>query len=142
MTDAAVQEPQAAPPRTPFDILGGRSAVAAFVERFYDLMEGDPAYAELRALHAPDLGPMRRSLTGFLTAWLGGPRDWFDERPGACVMSAHAGVKITPASAEQWKTAMARALADSGVTPELAAQINAAFARMSQGMAMMAASRG
>ena len=79
-----------APPvrQTPYDLMGGRPVVSAMVERFYDLMDTDPAYAALRALHAPDLAPMRASLTGFLTAWLGGPRDWFDQHPGACVMSA------------------------------------------------------
>ena len=58
---------------TAYETIGGASAVRAFVDRFYDLMEGEPAYAALRALHAPDLGPMRESLAGFLTAWLGGP---------------------------------------------------------------------
>lgn len=137
MSDAATQSP----PVTPFQALGGEGAVGALVERFYDLMENDPAYAELRALHAPDLRPMRESLTGFLTAWMGGPRRWFDERPGACVMSAHAKVAVTPATARQWTDAMARALADTGVDGEWADQINAAFARMAQGMSLMAASR-
>ena len=53
---------------TPFDLIGGHPAIQRIVERFYDLMEQDPAYAELRALHAPDLSPMRRSLALFLAA--------------------------------------------------------------------------
>ncbi|HEX5379131.1 MAG TPA: group II truncated hemoglobin [Phenylobacterium sp.] len=119
---------------TPFDMIGG-DAVAAFVERFYDLMDSDPQYAALRALHAPDLGPMRDSLTGFLTAWLGGPRDWFEQRPGTCMMSAHASVPVSPQTARQWTEAMSRALEDTRLDEDLAAQINAAFARMAQGMA-------
>lgn len=129
--------PRPAPPaETPFDWIGGQDCVAAVVDRFYDLMETDPAYAALRALHAPDLAPMRTSLTGFLCGWLGGPRDWFEARPGACVMSLHAPIKVDAQTAGQWTQAMARALADSGVDPELAGQINEAFARMSAGMAM------
>ena len=54
--------------RSPFDAIGGEDAVRRLVARFYDLMDGDPAYQALRHLHAPDLAPMRRSLTGFLTA--------------------------------------------------------------------------
>ncbi len=125
-----------APPQTPFTLMGGIPTVRRLVDRFYDLMEEDPAYAALRDLHAPDLVPMRASLTSFLTAWLGGPRDWFTERPGACVMSAHSKVAITSETATQWKSAMARALSDTGVDPDLGAQINVAFARMAQGMAM------
>jgi hemoglobin len=116
---------------TPFDRIGGEPSVRAVVERFYDLMEGDPRYAELRALHAADLAPMRHSLTGFLTGWLGGPRDWFAEHPGVCVMSAHARIAITDATAGQWTEAMSRALADCGVEERLAEQMNEVFGRMS-----------
>lgn len=119
----------------PYELVGGEEAVRRFVDRFYNLMETDPCYAELRQLHAKDLQPMRDSLTGFLTAWLGGPRDWFAKRPGACVMSAHADVPVSRKTAEQWTAAMARALADSGVDPALGEAINTAFARMAMAMA-------
>lgn len=52
----------------PYERIGGRAPIAALVERFYDLMESDPAYSELRAIHAPELAPMRESLADFLTA--------------------------------------------------------------------------
>jgi hemoglobin len=119
---------------TPFDMIGGVSAVSALVERFYDLMDADPRYRELRAMHAEDLGPMRTSLTGFLTAWLGGPRDWFENNPGKCVMSAHAPFDIGPEAAGQWIHAMGRAMADTGVDPKLAALMSDAFERMAGAM--------
>lgn len=119
----------------PYELIGGQEAVRRFVNRFYDLMETEPRYAELRALHASDLQPMRESLAGFLTAWLGGPRDWFDERPDTCVMSAHGNVPVNRQTADQWTSAMATALADSGVEPALADAINAAFTRMAMAMA-------
>lgn len=118
---------------TPYESLGGGSVVRRIVDRFYDLMDEDPAYAALRALHAPDLGPMRVSLAGFLDGWLGGPRDWFDS--GRCVMSAHADVAIDGSTSAQWTQAMARAIAEAGVEAQLAAKINAAFANMATGMA-------
>jgi hemoglobin len=130
MTETTVDRPV----QTPFDLVGGGATVRRLVDRFYDLMDADPAYAALRALHAGDLSPMRDSLTGFLTAWLGGPRDWFVERPGACVMSAHARLAITPETAVQWTSAMGRALEDSAIAPSLRDQIAVAFTRMSQGM--------
>lgn len=106
--------PPQSPPQTPYDIIGGREGVRRFVDRFYDLMEGDAAYADLRAMHAGDLGPMRESLTGWLTAWTGGPHDWFDANPGKCMMSAHRAIGVTDQTAGQWVDAMTRAIAECG----------------------------
>ncbi|WP_054531322.1 group II truncated hemoglobin [Erythrobacter sp. SG61-1L] len=106
---AAPEEPRV----TAFERLGGAQAIGRIVERFYDLMECDPAYAELRAMHAPDLAPMRKSLAGFLTGWSGGPRDWFDANPGKCMMSMHSGFPIGAQTATQWAEAMQRAIADA-----------------------------
>jgi len=126
---------------TPYDSLGGESAVRRFVDRFYDLMETEAEYAALRAMHAQDLAPMRRSLTGFLTGWLGGPRHWFEENVGVCVMSAHAVLPISAETSQQWTDAMARALAESDVDADLATRMNDAFGKMAGGMARMAANR-
>lgn len=112
--------------RTPFERLGGRDAIRRIVDRFYDLMEADPAYAELRSLHAADLAPMRHSLAGFLTAWTGGPRHWFEENPGKCMMSAHSGIRMTARSATQWAEAMERAVADTATQDAEIAELFAA----------------
>jgi hemoglobin len=101
-------------PRTPYEALGGRDTIARIVNRFYDLMESEPEFAELRAMHAPDLTRMRSSLAGWLTAWAGGPKDWFDENPGKCMMSAHRGLGVSSQTAGQWVKAMSRAIADCG----------------------------
>lgn len=96
--------------KTPYERLGGGDVIRAITNRFYDLMETDPAYGQLRAMHAADLGPMRESLAGFLTGWSGGPRDWFAS--GKCMMSMHRGLPIARETADQWAAAMARAIAD------------------------------
>ena len=101
--------------KSPYEIVGGDPAIRDFVDRFYDLMDSEPDYSELRALHADDLAPMRVSLTAFLVAWMGGPRHWFTERPGKCLMSAHNGVRVTAETARQWAEAMHRAIAESRV---------------------------
>ncbi|MCB2060249.1 MAG: group II truncated hemoglobin [Novosphingobium sp.] len=103
-------------PNTPFYKLGGHETMQAIVDRFYDLMDSDPAYAELRAMHAPDLSRMRKSLALFLAGWAGGPRDWLDQNPGRCMMSVHKPYAITKQVAGQWGEAMKRAIAD--VAPE------------------------
>ena len=120
---------------TPFELVGGAAAVRRLVDRFYDLMEREPQYAPLRAMHAPDLTPMRESLTGFLTGWLGGPRDWFDQRPGACMMSIHRPLSVTRQTSDQWVDAMRRAIVDVGVERELGERMAETLTRMAGGMA-------
>ncbi len=99
-------------PQSPFEKLGGHETFRAITDRFYDLMEADPAYAELRAMHADDLAPMRKSLPLFLAGWAGGPRDWFEQNPGRCMMSAHKPYTITGEVAGQWADAIRRAVSD------------------------------
>jgi len=120
---------------SPFERIGGRARLAKLADRFYDLMDRDSEYAALRAMHAEDLTPMRASLTDFLMAWMGGPRDWFDQRPGTCIMSVHARLGITRETAEQWISAMTRAVHDTVFDPPLAEAMLAALSQMSQGMA-------
>jgi hemoglobin len=117
-----------------FDRVGGAVGVQAIVNRFYDLMESRSEYAALRALHGEDLLPIRVSFAEFLTAWLGGPRTWFEARPGACIMSAHRGMGVSRDTAAQWIHAMSRALMESRVEPALAHQMRHAFLRMAGGM--------
>lgn len=116
MATTAEAETEPGTPNTPFYKLGGHETFQAICNRFYDLMDSDPAYAELRAMHAEDLAPMRKALPLFLAGWAGGPRDWFDQNPGRCMMSIHKPYVITRPVAEQWAEAMKRAIAD--VAPE------------------------
>lgn len=120
---------------TPYDMAGGAEAVREIVDRFYDLMDTEPEFAALRSLHADDLSPMRKSLTGFLTAWLGGPRDWFEQRPGKCLMSAHKGVAITAQTARQWADAMRRAIEGSSLDADFAHKLAGALADLGLRMA-------
>lgn len=99
-------------PKTPFHLLGGHETMQAICDRFYDLMDSDPAYAELRAMHAADLSRMKGALASFLAGWAGGPRDWFEANPGRCMMSVHKPYTINADVAAQWADAMTRAIAD------------------------------
>lgn len=136
MTTTTEARPDQQTPATPFHKLGGHPVIQAIVDRFYDLMEGDPTYAELRAMHAPDLAPMRASLASFLAAWAGGPRDWFEQNQGKCMMSVHKNFTISRGVAGQWSDAMRRAIAD--VAPadgQLATAMAGVLEEMALGMA-------
>lgn len=100
------------PGLSPYDRIGGLATLRRITDRFYDLMDQEPGYAALRAMHAPDLTAMRASLPLFLAGWSGGPRDWWDANPGKCMMSMHAPFTITRDTARQWVDAMRRAIDD------------------------------
>ncbi len=102
---------QASPRTTPYDMIGGDAGVRRLVDRFYDIMDTDPAVSGIRAMHAADLGPMRRSLSDFLSGWLGGPRLY-----NKCVMSAHGRLSIGENERDQWLACMRQALADTGAS--------------------------
>ncbi|MFO1255133.1 MAG: group II truncated hemoglobin [Sphingomonadaceae bacterium] len=133
MNQAATAE---AATQTPFARVGGHPVLQAICDRFYDLMDQDPAYAELRAMHADDLGFMRAALPQFLAGWAGGPRDWFEANPGKCMMSMHAPFPIDRQTATQWAEAMTRAVADTEVADRTVADAMAeVLSRMARGMA-------
>ena len=132
MTTASAE----APPTSPFERVGGHPAMRAITDRFYDLMDQDPTYAELRAMHAADLAPMRQALPLFLAGWAGGPRDWFEANPGKCMMSMHAPFPIDRQTARQWAEAMTRAIAECEVADrEIADAMADVLGRMARGMA-------
>lgn len=127
-------------PTTPYERLGGREPVEQLVARFYALMDSDPAFAELRAMHRGELTDMREKLSDFLVAWMGGPRDWFDKNPGACIMSAHGAMTgMGRQTAEQWVTCMTKAAeAMAEHDAELARSMLDAMASMCRTMARRA----
>ncbi len=130
---ATTTEPPAA---SPYDRIGGLAALRRITDRFYDLMETEPAFAALRAMHAPDLTPMRESLPLFLAGWSGGPRTWWEANPGKCMVSMHAPFGINRELAGQWADAMRRAIAD--IAPDDTAIADAladVLDRMARGMA-------
>lgn len=110
-----------------FALLGGEDAVRALVDRFYDLMELEPAYAGLRALHPTTLEGSRDKLFWFLCGWLGGP-DHFVQRFGHPRLRArHLPYAIGIAERDQWMACMRQAMAEAGTPPVLRERLDAAF---------------
>jgi len=48
--------------KTPYEQLGAEQGVRHLVARFYDLMEQDPQFCELRAMHPADSSGVRQAL--------------------------------------------------------------------------------
>jgi len=115
------------PGRTAYELLGGDAPLRALVDRFYDLMEIEPAYAELRRAHGPDLGHARDKLHWFLSGWLGGP-DHYVERFGHPRLRArHLPFAIGIRERDQWLACMDQAMGECGVDEDLRARLRQAF---------------
>ncbi len=131
MTDAV----STLPTRTPYEAFGGEPGIRRLVDAFYDVMDGDPAAAGIRAMHEADLEPIRTRLTDWLTVWMGGPKVYAERHPGRpCIMSAHAPFAIGAAEADQWLDCMRKAMLLEPPPAEWREALDTAFARMCQGL--------
>ena len=119
-----IEEP-AAP--TPFERLGGEGAVRALVDRFYDLMDLEPAFAELRAMHPAALDGSRDKLFWFLCGWLGGPSHYTDRFGHPMLRARHLPFRIGIKERDQWLACMQQAMNDMQVEPALAQRLAESF---------------
>jgi hemoglobin len=112
---------------TPFERLGGEAALRALVDHFYDLMELEPRYAALRALHPSTLAGSRDKLFWFLCGWLGGPNHYIERFGHPMLRARHLPYAIGNAERDQWMACMTQALAERGVEPALSTALREAF---------------
>jgi hemoglobin len=115
------------PATTPYERLGGDAAVRTLVDRFYDLMDLEPDYADLRRAHGPDLTDARDKLFWFLSGWLGGP-DLYIERFGHPRLRArHLPFAIGVRERDQWLACMNQAMVECRVAEDLRVRLLKAF---------------
>lgn len=118
--DDTAGEPGAA---TPFEALGGEPAVLALVQRFYDLMDLEPRYRGIRALHPPHLEGSRDKLFWFLCGWLGGPQHYVERFGHPRLRARHLPFAIGIAERDQWMACMKQAMAETGMDPAFAERL-------------------
>lgn len=119
---------------TAFELLGGEPPVRLLVDRFYDLMDLEPDYAALRAVHPPTLESARDKLFWFLCGWLGGP-DLYVQRFGHPRLRArHLPYPIGIRERDQWLACMAQAMRDCEVPEPLQPRLAQAFAQTADWM--------
>jgi hemoglobin len=115
---------------TPYDRIGGEATVRRLADRFYAIMDSDPAAAHIRAMHGADLAPIRQLLFEFLSGWLGGPALYFDRPEHRCIRSAHRPYAIGEAERDEWMLCMRRAMDDCEFTGEMRDVLDRAFLHM------------
>ena len=117
--------PEAVP--GPFERLGGEPGVRALVDRFYDLMDLEPHYRGLRALHPATLDGSRDKLFWFLCGWLGGPSHYTDRFGHPMLRARHLPYRIGIAERDQWMACMMQAMQEQGVDETLAQRLTESF---------------
>ncbi len=99
----------------------------ALVERFYDLMDLEPAYAALRASHGADLHDARQKLFWFLCGWLGGPQHYIERFGHPRLKARHMPFKIGIAERDQWLACMHQAMVETQVPVVLRERLQESF---------------
>ena len=117
----------AVPATTPYEWIGGDAAVRALVDRFYDLMDLEPGYAELRAVHPSTLDGSRDKLYWFLSGWLGGPNHYIERFGHPRLRARHLPFKIGIRERDQWMACMLQAMQEQAVDPALAERLAESF---------------
>ena len=112
---------------TAFDLIGGETAVRGLVDRFYDLMDLEPDYAALRAVHGATLDSARDKLFWFLCGWLGGPQHYVERFGHPRLRARHLPFAIGIRERDQWLACMAQAMREREVDPGLAERLAQAF---------------
>ena len=101
-----------------FTRVGGEVGVRRLVDRFYDLMDTQPAARALRALHPKELASSRDKLTWFLVGWLGGPQQYVERFGHPRLRARHLPFAIGAAERDAWLACMRRALDETLTEPE------------------------
>lgn len=115
--------------RTPYEILGDRG-IRELANAFYDVMDALPEAAPIRAMHASDLGNVKRMLAAWLTQWMGGPPVYLAIKGSVCLTAPHAPYSIGAAERDMWLTCMDLALERVGASDELKTLLREPFRRV------------
>lgn len=101
-----------------FELVGGDDKLRELVDRFYDLMDLEPQFAALRAMHPESLEGSRDKLYRFLSGWTGGP-DIYTQKYGPPFLRArHLPYPIAAKERDEWLTCMLLAMRELGYGEE------------------------
>ena len=112
---------------TAFELVGGEERVRALVDRFYDLMDLEPEFAGIRALHPPTLDGSRDKFFWFLCGWMGGPDHYISRFGHPRLRARHMPFAIGIVERDQWLACMDQAMGETGVPEGLRERLRGSF---------------
>ena len=102
-----------------YDLVGGDEKLRELVDRFYDLMDLESGFAELRAMHPPSLDISREKLYRFLSGWTGGPDLYVEQFGHPKLRMRHFPFAIGARERDEWLWCMDQALTEHAMSEEL-----------------------
>ncbi|MFZ6814626.1 group II truncated hemoglobin [Undibacterium sp. Rencai35W] len=110
-----------------YALIGAADKLREMVDRFYDLMELEPEFAGIRALHPTPMDGSRDKLFWFLSGWMGGPNLYIEQFGHPRLRARHLPYAIASSERDQWLRCMAWAMQDVGIAEELQQHLMQSF---------------
>jgi len=101
-----------------YALVGGDAGLRELVDRFYDLMDLEPQFAALRAMHPLTLEGSRDKLYRFLSGWTGGPDNYTQKYGPPFLRARHLPFPIGSKERDDWLTCMLLAMRELGYPEE------------------------
>jgi hemoglobin len=112
---------------SPYEQVGGDRGVRALVDAFYDRMDLEPGFADIRKLHPASLDGSRDKLYWYLSGWLGGPSMYIERFGHPRLRARHLPFPIALKERDQWLACMRMAMADVALPDALSTALLDAF---------------
>jgi hemoglobin len=119
---------------TPYELIGGETALRSLVDRFYFYMDILPETQGIRAMHAPSLSTAKDKLFKFFSGWLGGPNLFIEEFGHPMLRARHFPFSIGESERDQWMLCMNKALDEIETDPRLRENIRTALQQLATHM--------
>ena len=117
-----------------FERIGGAVVIDRMVEAFYRRMDALPEARTIRAMHAPDLGPVKHVLKRYLTEWTGGPKLYSPEKGHPRLRQRHMGFAIGNAERDAWLLCMRGALDETIADISARGELDGALTKLADWM--------
>jgi hemoglobin len=119
---------------TPYELMGGESAILSLVDRFYFYMDTLPEARGIRKMHAQSLSNAKDKLFKFLSGWLGGPDLFIQEFGHPMLRRRHFPFAIGLSEREQWMLCMNKAMKEISMDNSLRDSLLEALEQLSTHM--------
>jgi len=112
---------------TPYEVIGGETAIRTLVNRFYYYMDTLPEAKGIRDIHQADLTSAETKLFKYMTGWLGGPNLYIEEYGHPMLRARHLPFAIGEAERNQWMLCMNKAIDEVPMDPRLKTSLQTAL---------------
>ena len=112
---------------TPYEVIGGETAIRTLVNRFYYYMDTLPEAKGIRDIHQADLTSAETKLFKYMTGWLGGPNLYIEEYGHPMLRARHLPFAIGEAERDQWMLCMNKAIDEVPMDPRLKTSLQTAL---------------